>query len=335
MAGEAPIKLYTVYDSQADMAVKKTRAKSKKIIPAVRYLRYELVNSNQAGQETSHFIDLAKDLSAINRRLYRQGRAYHIRKITLISKNTENSGVPSPGGNRISVSTAPDSWMVRGAWKRGFEMWRRQRKEATTTSNIKPGAYDDFKIYLTDDHRTGTVLAPLDNGGNSVTFNEWNYATLVTPDGTTSADNFELHLLGDHTGAAGSRVAVGLVQSYGDSRTTVDSESPRTPPAASDDPLVNMFDDGTHIDEVINQIEGENDFPPYNVNDYPGDGGNMPKPLVVQDTCLVDGRAVMGGFTAVCGLLEIESQSSVIDDVISVLVEVAPGNYRGIGAEVI
>ena len=61
----------------------------------------------------------------------------------------------------------------------------------------------------------------------------------------------------------------------------------------------------------------------------------MAKPLVVQDTVLVDGRAVVGGFNAVCGLLEIESQSAVINDVISILVELAPGNYRGIGAEVI
>lgn len=311
------------------MAAKKTKAKSKKTTPAVRYLRYELTNSGTPDTETSHYIDLAKDLSAINRRLYRQGRAYHVKKITVISTNTPNNG------NRISVGTVPDSWVARNAWKRGFEMWNRQRKEVTKTSGIKPGTYDDFKIYLTNDHRTGTVLTPKDNGGNALQLNEWNYATYVTPDGTTSADNFEVYMLGDHTGSAGARTAVGLVKSYGESRTTVDTESPRTPSTASDDPLVNMFDDGTHFDEVIDLIEGENDFPPYDVVNYPGSDGNMPKPLVVQDTTLVDGRAVMGGFTAICGLLELETKSDVAADVFSVLVELSPGKYRGIAAEVV
>ena len=39
--------------------------------PAARYLRYELTNSGTPGTETSHFIDLAKDLSDF------QGRSWH------------------------------------------------------------------------------------------------------------------------------------------------------------------------------------------------------------------------------------------------------------------
>jgi hypothetical protein len=315
---------------------KKTTTKRKpKPIPAVRYLRYELTNSGVAGTETSHYIDLARDISAINRRLYRQGRAYHVKKVTIVSKNTQNVMAGSEGG-RVSVSVVPDSWVARGAWKRGFAMWNRQRKEAVAGSDIQPGTWNDFKVYLSDDMRTGTMLTPLDNGGNSLSINEWNYATLVTPDGTTSSDSFELHMLGDHVGAAGARTSVGLIQSYGDSRTTVDAgQSPNTPAAASDDPLVNIFDDGTHVDEVIDNIEGENDLPPYSVADYGGGATNMPKPIVVQDTVLSDGRSVMGGFHAMCGLLEIESTSPNVDDVYSVLVELAPGNYRGISADVI
>ena len=309
--------------------------KRSKPIPAVRYLRYELANSGTANTETSHYIDLARDISAINRRLYRQGRAYHVKKVTIVSKNTPNVQ-PGVEGGRVSVSVVPDSWVARGAWKRGFDMWMRQRKEASANSAIQPGTYNDFKIYLSDTMRTGTILTPKDNGGNSLSLNEWNYATLVTPDGTTSSDSFELHMLGDHNGAAGARVSVGLIKSYGDSRTTVDAgQSPNVPAAASDDPLVNIFDDGTHIDEVLDNVEGENDNPPYSVADYGGGDANMPKPIVVQDTVLSDGRAVLGGFHAMCGLLEIESTSSVASDVYSVLVELAPGNYRGIAADVI
>ena len=59
----------------------------------------------------------------------------------------------------------------------------------------------------------------------------------------------------------------------------------------------------------------------------------MPKPLVVQDTTLMDGRSTVGGFNAICGLIEIETKSPLQNDVYSVLVELAPGKYRGIHAE--
>jgi hypothetical protein len=36
-----------------------------------------------------------------------------------------------------------------------------------------------------------------------------------------------------------------------------------------------------------------------------------------------------------CGLLELETTSPINSDVYSVLVELAPGNYRGVAAEVI
>jgi len=317
------------------MAAKKKTGKSKNT-PAVRYLRYELTNSSSAGTETSHYIDLARDLSAVNRRLYRQGRDYHIRKVTIVSKNTWSvNQQPGSEGGRVSVSTVPNSWVARNAWKRGFETWRKQRKEATDASGIKPGKFEDFKVHLSYDGKGATKLVPKDNGGNSATLGEWQYAMLHSPDGTTGSDDLTFHMLGAHQGSAGNWNSIGLIQSYGETRTTVHTLSPNTPATASDDPLVNLFDHGTNFDEVINEIEHDNDEPPYSVTDYPGDNTNMAKPIVVQDTVLSDGRAVLGGFNAICGLLELEATSNQANDVYSVLVELAPGNYRGIAAEVI
>lgn len=316
------------------MAASKKKGSTKKkrsITPAVRYLRYHLTNSGTPGTETSHYIDLARDLSAVNRRLYRQGRDYHVRKITIVSSNTPNA----PSGGRVSVSTAPNSWSVRGAWNRGFSTMKQQHKEAVKVTDIQSGKWADFKIHLSNDARTSTLALPLDNGSNAVTLGEWNYSTIVSPDGTTSADPFDMHLLGAHQGSAGAWTSIGLVTSYGETRTTVSSGQPNVPATASDDPLVNAFDYGTITDEVIDQIEGENDNPPYSLLDYPGDNTNMPKPIVVQDSVLSDGRAIMGGFSALCGLLEIECSSANPSDVYSVLVELAPGNYRGVNAETI
>ena len=311
-------------------------ATKKNSTPAVRYLRYELTNSSTPNTETSHYIDLAKDLSAINRRLYRQGRAYHVKRISIVSSNT----IPSPGQNagRVTVSTAPDSWVVRNAWRRGFEMWNEMNKQSVLGNqpSLKP-KFHDFKIRGIGSYAPApTYLVPKDNGGGSLSVGEWTYTAMVSPDGTTSADSFNLTLLGDHVGAAGARTSVSLVKSYGESRATVQDNDPNRAAVNIDDPLINLFDDGTVVDEIANNLLYHNEDSPYDNDLYPGESGNMPQPLVNQQTTLgADGRATVGGFTAMCGLVEIEATSPIGDDVYSVLVELAPGSYRGISAEVI
>jgi hypothetical protein len=127
-----------------------------------------------------------------------------------------------------------------------------------------------------------------------------------------------------------------LIQSYADSRATVNNDSPTVQTAALDDPIANLFDDGTIVDEIIGDMRSKNEDAPYALLDYPGEGTNHPKPLVVQETTLgTDGKAVVGGFAAMLGQLEVEIASPIASDVYSVLVEMASGPYRGIKADVI
>ena len=325
-------------------------AKKKTKTPAVRYLRYEVANSPTPGTETSHFIDLSRDLSAINRRLYRQGRAYHVKRISIVSSNTiaamthvDQSEIPgvsefTQNAGRFTVSCVPDSWTVRNAWRRGFEMWNKMNKQSTLadSASLKP-KFHDFKIRGIGSYAPSpTFELPKDNGGGDLSLGEWTYTQLVSPDGTTSADNFSLTLLGGHVGAAGSRSSVSLVKSYAESRATVQDNDPNRAAVDIDDPLINLFDDGTVVDEITNNLLFHNEDTPYDNDLYPGETGNMPQPLVVQQTTLgADGRATVGGFTAICGLLEFETTSPIADDVYSVLVELGEGSYRGIAAEVV
>lgn len=317
---------------------------SKKIVPAVRYLRYELANSGTPGTETSHFIDLARDLSAVNRRLMRQGRNYHVKRITIVSSNSGQSQGPSGGSDhavhagRVSFSTAPQSWVSQKAWQRGQKLFMQMQKRAMDAAgNDFRGRYNDFKVFLTSSHATGTKLVPLDNGNNSVKLGDWSYSDFLSPDGTTGSDEYYTCLMGDHVGSAGSRTSVSLIKSFGESRATVSlAPTPGTDAIDTDDPLMNLFDAGTQTDEVLAKFLSDGEDAPYDVDEYPGDNANMPKPLVVQDTTLgVDGKATVGGFSAMCGLIEIESKSPIASDNYSVLVELSPGSYRGIKADVI
>jgi hypothetical protein len=222
------------------------------------------------------------------------------------------------------------------AWKRSRDTWNEMNKVATQqiSGNIA-GTWADFKVHMTNTSRTATLARPMDNGGTLFKEGEWTHSQLVTPDGTTGEDSFLMHMLGGHDGSVGAWNSVGLIKSYGESRATVQSGDPNVPSIASDDPLVNVFDYGTAIDEVIDDLEFTNDDPPYDIDDYPGDDTNGAKPTVVQDTTLVDGSSTMAGFTAFLGLLEFEIKSGVENDKFSVLIELSPGKYRGIKADVI
>ena len=316
--------------------------------PAVRHLRYEVTNSGSVNTETSHYVDISRDLAAINRRMMPQGRVYHIAKITVVSSNTiagftaiDQTVIPGAtaltnNAGFVSVAVAPNSWAVRGAMKYGRELYDKQNKRAMeASSGSAAGKYADFKVRGLHSGATGpTFLVPKDNAGNSLQYGEWVYSQFISPDGTTSSDSMYCHLLGGHAGSAGSLTSVGLVESYGRNRVTVSANTPGQPLDTDDDPLANLFDAGTQHDELIERLESDNDNPPYDRLNYGGDGSNMPRPIVVQHGTLgSDGRVVLGGFAAVAGLLEIEVKSPIPNDVYSILIELREGSFKGIAAE--
>jgi hypothetical protein len=314
--------------------------------PANRFLRYQVTSSPNGGTETSHFFDLAKDLSAVNRRLYRQGKVYQIANISITSRDTVNG--------LVSWSTAPDTWVTRAAWNRGFLMHDEMNRKVLDMpgSMSRKGRWHDYKVYLSNDHRTSANLPrPRDNGNLLAGSGEWIYSTYQSPDGTTGADEFTAHLLGGHAAGAGSGdtyASVSLIQSYGEARASVQVDTPLVDSEGSDDPLLNLFDYGTEIDEIAFDLENDGDNPPYKVNQggnnatigehYPGSESNMPKPMVNRLVSIgqqggVSAPTVMiPGFTAIAGLLELEIQSDLANDEFDIVIELAPGGYKGVAA---
>jgi hypothetical protein len=332
--------------------VKKSKAKAKTITlePAVRYLRYRLTNSAEAGTETSHFIDLARDLSRVNRRMYRQGRDYHVKRISVVSTNTiagiggaeglvglGSVALSQQNAGFFSVSVVGASWVATKAWHRGFTAWRNMNRDAMRKTNDIDGTWADYKVYMSTTMRTaaaaGDLLDPVDNGNNQYLPGEWIYSKYVAPTAAAGVvDEYTAHMVGNHSGAPGAYNSIGLIKSYGEARATVNNLNPAVPVTAPDDPLVNLFDYGDTQNELITNIIGDNDDPPYDHLEYPGDDANGPKPIVVGQTSIGDGSSTIGSFSALAGLLELETFSPIASDIYSVLVELAPGKYRGIKA---
>lgn len=345
---------YTKKSKKNDPSFKKT--KRSKFTPAERFIRVK-VNHPENSDETSHYIDIAKELSKVNRRMYRQGKVYRIANISITSRNTVDG--------MMSFSTAPDTWVTRNAWHRGFELFNEMNRKVLDLpgAESRKSRFHDFKVYLSSTHKTSSKLPKvIDNGNNEYVDGEWQYSEFQSPDGTTTVDAFNVHLLGDHSGSIGAWSSIGLIKSYGEARATVpDSDVPARDSDGDDDPLLNLFDAGSQIDEIANKLDENNNRTPYgngtgaNIGEnYPGSSGNGPKPMVrrlasigTADTGtgpfanqgVAAPTVMLPGFDAVCGLIEIETQSKTKDGVFStsedsfdVIIELAPGNYKGVAA---
>ena len=347
---------YTKKSKKTDPSYR--RRSSSKHTPAERFLRFQVTHPAGAG-ETSHYLDIGRELSKINRRLYRQGMVYRIANISITSRDTVQG--------LVSFSTAPDTWIARNAWNRGFNMYNQMNQRVLDLQPGRKNKYADYKIYLSDDHRASSrLLNCVDNGNNEYQPGEWQHVTYNSPDGTTSADAFTAHLLGDHNVSGSNYTSVSLIKSYGEARATVNfTQEPRMDSEGDDDPLLNLFDDGTVVDEIAQNLDDENDLAPYKIVSggseatigefYPGSESNGPKPVVRRlvsfgtgDTTTAGGitkgvsapTVMVPGFDAMCGLVEIETQSDLDtgiigpgqDDIIDIVIELAPGSYKGVAA---
>lgn len=308
--------------------------------PAHRYLHYRL-NHNSGGSKDSHYFDLFRDLSRLNQRLYKQGQVLSIKSVSAF--NTSGTTV-------LKICTAPDTWMTRQAWKRAERIHSKQFEDALEAQggNSKLPSYHDFKVFLNQsmmddpdfvmntisDHNLNNVLS-VDSSGLPCA--EWDYADYETDmSGITS---FKTGLLGGN-----SANYVGIIQSYGETRLARTNEGTMDQDFA-DDPLAAALTFGTSEDmqeEILENIQYDNNNAPYATvpapdmvgESYVGASGNMPSSQLVR-MCAVGGAsnpdvAITRGFDAICGLVEIETTSSVSDDAIDVIFEISIGDYKGV-----
>ncbi len=281
------------------------------------------------------WIDIASDLSKVNRRAYRQGMQYAVGKV-------EFAFAGKPGNADIislAAFTAGDTWVVHNAWKKAQAHWLQQQRRARRLigRGAKP-AYEDFKVFLDDSNRSAGLLPTIAADVALVGAGEWDYSVLHVEAEDHSIQEWYMHIIGGDI----STTDRGLILGYQQSRATVQADAPDLPADYSASMYADMADDLDDVAKsVADDMEDENDEPPYDHDDYPGNDTNADVPWL-QSFAVANAaasNAVLDGFVAECGLVKFHLggiTSAGVDTAapnISVTVHLVPGKYKGIMAK--
>jgi hypothetical protein len=325
------------------MAKKRSKkSRGMKMQPAITDI-YLKTTPTVVGINNLWYVDTAKQLSKINRRLYSQSRMYGYQGLTFIWKQEAGSDVATI---EVKVATAGNTWIVQNAHTKGHALWNQMQQLVLEDNPSVAGTWHDFKIQLSDSVSGARSLEALAGDGAPYEDGEWNLASYVMPqhevDPVTGlplpAVELTATLIGGDTASKRS-----LVKAYQESRATVQPFDPSVPAAMSTSFFNLLTDSGSQEPELADVIEGENDQPPYSQANYPGGEVNADAAAIVGYGAIsateVDGR--IGGFVAPCGLVEIQingykADGTAVDDsampAIELLLHVAPGSYKGVAA---
>ena len=305
-----------------------------------------------AGNGTN-YIDLSRAASVVNRRFYRQGINWSVAGFTITT-----NGNTAPGS--VTICKAPTTWVTYNAWVKAKAMWDRMNDQVLDGEEGIQGRYADFKVYLDAGMATATlqstiaptsgqILQPVDcmynlpytETGISVPIGaEWDYSQIQIPQdgGALPPAERDLHIVGDNSGNS-----KGIIRGYALSRARpVNTGEPNSP---GEGWMTDLFDLADNLEEIRDDLIGQNDRPPYPVEDnaggspyneaYPG-GTNYSTEVVGYASfgasvgatgSITLQRSIKGGMFP-CGLIEVKSDLTG-PTFYDIIVHLVPGNHRG------
>lgn len=324
---------------------KRRKSNSRKIQPAILDLPFTFAADAELG--SSRYVDSARELSKINRRMYSQERLYAFQGLTFIWRAQSASNLASV---QVKISTAGNSWVVQNAYVKGRALWHEMQEHVLDDNPSVKGRWHDFKVRLDYLMTAGRMLNVQEIDGTVIKAGEWDEATYVMPEHSVDpvsglpleAAEFVVALIGEDVTLAGPPVTGvrSLVKAYEESRATVQPEDPNVPAGLGLSFFNLLTDTGSQEPELADVILDENDEPPYDVDEYVGSDTNGKSGILVGYGAIsaaeVDGR--IGGFIAPCGLMEIhvtgyDNDGVVVENEdmpdIDIVLHVAPGMYKG------
>lgn len=259
----------------------------------------------------TYTIDTARDLSEYHRKLHRQKKIY-----TVYGGFVRNNQSCS-----VKFNVAPLTWQTKAAVNRGFKIWRRMVSETLKDHDgLQSGKWNDYKVFLNYQHGASGTSA-VDSDGDRMSQGEWDYSTFTQPQllETSSgsgivgfdqnADQWEVQILGPHSGAAPNYTRVSLVKSWTESRAPIDASGTPTNVLSTADPLSNMFNVEDNNQEKIDIIQAEGDLPPYSRESPYGLEVDSLAPVSIADNGASPSITPVGnqvhGFQALCGLIQV------------------------------
>jgi hypothetical protein len=314
------------------MARKKNTGMVKK---AIRHLYVSL-------PEGDSYIDIARCLSIVNRKLFPQGMVYGIQSCDFTFNPVDPNLVTSV---RVTAQTAGDSWSVHNAHVKGHALWNEMNQLVLEDNPSVSGKWADYKVFLDLNHRNATVseiLLPKDGSLNAYLPGEWNYSTYTMPqhdvDPATGnplpADITNVHILGGDLGTPGALSSIGLVKAYQQSRATVFDNNPNVAAGFADSFFNKLTDSGSQEPELALEIEFQNDDSPYDLDNYPGGQTNGPMPIMTEFAAASVGSPVgtLNSFVAQCGLIKFTASSEGTYPGVLLRIDVMPGSFQGVAA---
>lgn len=291
------------------------------------------------------YIDIAKALSAINRRAYRQGLYYYVSGGYFVNGSLAH----------CSINSLPDNYTTKLAWQRGFRAWNKMNARATVedAASIFP-KYHDFKVSygcINTDTGAGssTLCMPPVHGsvgaGDTPTAygsDDWVMSEFVTEDppdaDPRNNDHFLIHMMGPHAGADNAWHSISLLRSLDDTWAEAPATDPEADVDSNTDPIANLFDAGETHQDIREHLEEQNDAAPYDKDLMVGAASiNEGTPVALCRTSSGSGAKMsFGGFCAPLGLLQVEvTDFSASGDIglVELVLEITPGPYNGVYAE--
>jgi hypothetical protein len=322
------------------MARKSGKKKAKRL-PVNRFLYF----SFKIG-DSKKYIDLAAAISAMNGRLYRQGRMYHVANVTM--HNTDGK-IKS-----CKLSTLPDTYTTQAAWHAMFDAWKDQRARVLENSiGDITGKWSDFKVVFNKDMKNNSWMMPTDSdnasirggtiapSGSDTSESEWQYSTVnyTDKDGTYQTGDL-MGMLGE-TSIAGEYISI--INELFNARAAVMVEDPDVDPNVLKQSVIfNMNPANAELGQnsnLLQRIAEDNDIPPYN-NQFPIGYNNPPssiqgfpvREMGITSTSVL--TQTVGGFPVPLGLLEVEGiTTDGLGNPIGLIIELVPGRYKGIASE--
>jgi len=316
--------------------------------PSILSLNYEMPTSVVG---VGRYIDVAADLSKVNRKLFDQGRQYFIAGITISDDLVLASSTDYNRGLDFSINTAGNNWIIQNAWTKGKALWDEMNQEVLADNPSIKGKWHDYKVRLSENQAPANTLEVL-NGASAPwpPGAEWQYSTYVLPEhdvdpvtgAVLPAEEWTAALVGPDD-VANKRFS--LVKAYEESRATVQDIAPNVPAALPSSFYLQLTDDGSQDPELAAVIADANDQPPYPnaAGEYPG-GSNFGFSGAM--TRVVRGvkneftpTMSLPGFTAECGLLYLTAQRNPTGAEpepatanVRVQIHLVPGTYKGVMA---